>query len=407
MNCSFHKTLLLALFCYCGYIGCTENQPRTKKFQSTIIENDDNSTVTRENESTVLGTNDSSWNIKTAPFSKTGSLENVYFLDENIGFANSYTKFVTTFYKTIDGGKSWKKLSSIKDFSVDDISFISTTEGFLVASKLKPSSLPVENGSVIMRTIDEGQNWETVYSSVNTSFSKLLFNSDGLGIAIGRTSTPTPYDSENLILLSNDSGQTWTDFSKNLNTKAAKANGRVEDSLTNAIFPKNKEIVVLTLRGKIYKTLDKGTSWTLVSQLDNEPPQTGIDHFGELEDGRFWVSGSTVSIEGKWAMIAVMNNSLDWDRYRLNGYYFADVEFLSNNEVIACGAIVGENNFGGGSESDDAVILFSNNSGKTWRTIHKSNRSNGFTSIIRLSENRLFVGGNNENGVLLEKISNQ
>lgn len=210
-----------------------------------------------------------------------------------------------------------------------------------------------------------------------------------------------------MVLLTNDKGQTWVDVSEKLNQIEVSGVGQVADYVTNVIFSKGKGVVVLSLRGKIYNTIDQGKSWSLISKIDDEPAQTGIHDFGILDDGRFWMSGGTVSIEGKWGMIAVMNKRLGWDRYRLNGYYFADVEFLSNNEVIVCGAIVAKNNFGGASELDKAVILYSKDSGKTWKTIHESKTSNGFSSITKLSGHKLFIAGNSGDEIFLERISNQ
>ncbi len=64
--------------------------------------------------------------------------------------------------------------------------FVSPKEGFFVGYKLKPSSSPMDNGSVIMSTADSGQNWETVYSLVDIALYKLVFNSDGFGVAVGK-----------------------------------------------------------------------------------------------------------------------------------------------------------------------------------------------------------------------------
>jgi photosystem II stability/assembly factor-like uncharacterized protein len=352
--------------------------------QSTVISESKPFYDINETQSNIIGSDNSSWKIEAVQFEQLGDLQNIYFLGENIGFANSYSSFITTFYKTLDGGKSWEKISTIKDYAVEDAFFISPNEGFLLAIKLKQSSSPMENGSVIMKTIDGGKNWELVYSSVNTLFNKLLFNSDNLGVVVGRKNITTPVlDSTNLVLLTNDKGQTWSDVSKPLNQIEVSPVGQVADYATNIMFSKDKGIVVLTLRGKIYNTKNQGKTWNLISKIINEPQQTGIYRFGVLDDERFWLSGGTVSEEGRWAMVSVMNKRLGWDRYRLNGYYFSDVKFLSNNEVIACGAIVGKNNFGGAPESDKAVILFSTDSGKTWKAIYESKISNRFTSIAQ------------------------
>lgn len=373
--------------------------------QSTVIKQHEESFNVSESQSVAFKQNKSSWNVQTIENAEKLSLGNIFFLDGNIGFANGYEKYLTTFYKTLNGGQDWEKISSIKDFSIYGITFVSQTEGFLVAFKLKPSSSPSENGSYIMKTEDGGQNWQTVYSAVDISFNKIAFNSDGIGLAVGRKSTPTKYDASNFVLLTNDKGQTWIDISDNLNSTAVKPNGRVEDSMTNIIFSKDKDIVVLSLRGKIYNSSDNGKSWTLISELVDEPPQTGISNFGELDDGRFWMSGGAISIEGKWTMISIMKNKFGWDRYRLSGYYFSDVKFLSNDEAIACGVIVAENNFGGANELNKGVILYSSDSGKNWLIIYESEIVKGFSSINKLSENKMFIGGENGTNILLEKFA--
>lgn len=361
---------------------------------------------TYETQSSTSKQGKSPWKLETVRIDKDESIERLYFYDENVIYGIKYGKFEFTFYKTLNGGKSWESLSSITDFGINDIFFITPTEGFIVASKLKPSSMPSENGSYIMKTEDGGLSWKTVHSSVNTTFYKLNVNSDGFGVAIGRRETSAPQsDDTNLVLLTNDKGQTWSDVSEYLNQVAIKSKGRVEDLLTNVIFSQNKGIVVLSLRGKIYNSTDRGKSWSLISKLVNEPEQTGISHFGELENGKFWIAGGTMSVEGKWGVVAVMNNILGWNRYRLNNYYFSDVKFLSNNEVIAVGTAYASNNLGGNKDLNKGVILYSSDSGRNWIIVHESQSTGMFGKISKLSENKIFVVEKNGSGVFLERLS--
>lgn len=360
---------------------------------------------TNETRSSIINQDKPIWKVEQSQLGKVENIQNFYFYDENIIYGIRSEKFVTVFYKTQDGGKSWGKLSSINDFAVNDIFFVSPTEGFIAVSKLKPSSTPGENGSEILKTGDGGLTWKSVYSSVNTTFNELNFNVDGLGILVGRRDISQPQsDSANLVLLTSDKGQTWKDVSANLNQISAKSNGRTEDLLSNVIFSKEKAIVVLSVKGKIYKTADSGNSWSLITGLADEPDQTGISHFGELENGKFWVAGGTMSIEGKWAVIAIMNNP-GWDKYRLNNYYFSDFKFLSNNEVIACGFAYAIPKSYGAKESYKGVIMYSSNSGKDWETVYENQSVGAFYSISKFSENRLFVTGENGTGLILNKIS--
>ncbi len=114
------------------------------------------------------------------------------------------------------------------------------------------------------------------------------------------------------------------------------------------------------------------------------------------------MSGGALSIEGKWGMVATMNNNL-WSKYSLNDYNFSDVMFLSKNEVIAVGSVVAPNNFGGAENLDKGVILYSLDSGKNWLIVYQSEDSNRFTSISKLTKQNLFIAGNRGIGVLLEK----
>lgn len=335
------------------------------------------------------------WQVKSIQIAKDADINKTCFLDQKNGFAISFDQIFITF----DGGSSWKPLNSPKNVGLKDIVFISKSVGFVIGYRLRSKEF------LILKTENKGQSWKTVYSSDTVSLNKISFDASGAAWAIGRKNTAEPkQDTVNLVLISNDQGKTWMDVSEPINQLAKNGRGRVGDYLTDIIFPDDKETLILSLRGKIYAAGHQGKSWNRISILSGEPEQTGIGHLGKLDDGKLWIAGGALSQEGKWGMIAVMNDEANWDRYRLDGCFFSDIEFVSNNEIIACGAKIAKNNFGGADDLNKGIILYSQDSGKSWSIAHESSFSNEFISIDKLSENKLFITGKNGVGIFLERF---
>jgi len=374
----------------------------SSEIESTVIENEKPFFETAERKSNAADENNSSWSIEVINLIGNEDIERLYFYNENTIYGTKYNYYKLTFYRTLDGGKTWEKLSTLNDVGLNDMFFVSPDEGFLIGAKLRPSSSSMDNGAVIMKTSDGGKTWEEIYSVVGVELNKIAFNSEGTSVVVGRKDTK-PYEATHFVLLSKDKGQTWTDISEKLNQVEVSPQGQVADFTTNVLFSKNKGIVVLSIDGKIYHTTNEGASWNLISKLSNEPAQTAVSNFGEFEDVEFWISGGAISIEGRWGMISVMNGRRGWNTYRLPGYYFSDIKFLSKDEVLASGKNVGENNFGGANEQDKGIILYSKDSGKTWIKVYESQTPQAFLNIFQLSQNRFLVEGDNKTQVILER----
>jgi len=354
-----------------------------------------------ETKSALIDKENIVWKITARQPAENPKIENTFILDENNRFGLYYEKFITDFYKTSDGGTSWEKQSTLKDFNVTDFYFISPNEGFLAANKLKPSSFPMDNGCLVMKTEDGGKNWENVFNDVNCVFNKINFDKDGIGIVVGRKDVTKPVmDSNHFVLISKDKGKTWTDISEKLNLIEVSPQKQVADFSTNVIFSKKYGIVILSSKGKIYKTLDESKSWSLVSKVMDEPAQTGFRDLGILPDETIWIGGGAATIEGHWGVIALMNSRSGWESNRLNGYYFSDVEFVSNNEVIAAGRI---SNFGGKDEEPmKGVILYSTDRGKNWTTLYKTQTKELFTAIYRISAKKYLITSKTNEEIILE-----
>lgn len=111
---------------------------------------------------------------------------------ENIAFilANSGMVFKSTNY-----GYSWSKVNTDTDCELNSIYFTNENEGFIVGGG---------NGKgVILKTIDNGGNWETIDSMDNTIFYDIAFSSIDTGYIVGTLG---------IILKTVDGGENWEEI---------------------------------------------------------------------------------------------------------------------------------------------------------------------------------------------------
>ncbi len=383
-------------------ISCSDG-----RIYSSGVSTDDKSSFQIPNitdvRASIKSSTDSHWFIKESNFSNKSNLVELDFYDDRQGWIiDEYRRLLTT----SNAGMTWIEKANFqgisKNFSISHAHFSNSLNGFVVTNKSSKSANESDTSKILM-TGDGGKFWKAVFDGQFETISQINFTNEYEGWAVGRKSSFDSYYHRNyLVLHTVDKGETWIDVSQKLNETAITEKDSVNDELTALISKETNETTVLSLRGKIFQTKDGGNSWHLISVLPSEPMQTRIRHLGQLETGEIWVAGGTISKEGKWGMVAVLNNRLNWDRFRLDGYYFSDIEFLSNTKVIACGSIVAADNFGESNEQNKGVILYSTDSGKNWIVVHESKLTNQFNSIARLSEQKIYVVGNNGVRVVLE-----
>ena len=190
----------------------------------------------------ILYTDDmgENWNIiyKPGDISRKISLNAIYFVDENIGYAVG-TK--STLIKTTDGGMTWIDISPAGDKEFDDVYFHNELYGFItkintvlrttdgcqtwdsisISSGFHPKHLHFTNdttgyigdswSSYYYKTTDGGENWGQVnINPVIEDFklSAILFIDENIGFISGEIYSVS--NTDNIILKTTDGGNLWT-----------------------------------------------------------------------------------------------------------------------------------------------------------------------------------------------------
>jgi photosystem II stability/assembly factor-like uncharacterized protein len=312
-------------------------------------------------------------------------------------------------YKTVDGGKTWKKVSiSIpKETDIVFFSFINPLTGWVLLNKKNIDILsPHENHFWILHTNDGGVTWITQYDGGGTTVSRVSFQSEKEGWIVGHKYIGiAPLRFDLFVLHTIDQGQNWFNVSDSLNVVAREGKESANDSLTNIITENPLASQVLTLRGRIYKTNNGGQSWSLGGVLNHEPEQTCICNFGTQDNKRFWIGGGADSVEGMWGMLAFENDDKKWQRYRLGGIRFSDIKFLSENQIFACGAVALKDSKNASLGKNEGVVLFSSDKGQHWSIIYQSKQTSMIHMLAVITPDNLLAVGNN--GVVLNLRKNR
>jgi photosystem II stability/assembly factor-like uncharacterized protein len=170
-----------------------------------------------------------------------GDLDNVYFVNENIGFA---TGDILPFLKTTDGGITWTSVPIIpgSDFRPSYLSkfyFISDLIGFYTTS------------NAIYKTTDSGATWTQVLQNPVNPISNIDFSSvvsNGIAVCFAGS-----------VYKTTDTGNTW----------------QLVPSFTSSylygVSHTSSDIIVGGEQG-LFKSSNSGVSWSSISLSQSTPP---------------------------------------------------------------------------------------------------------------------------------------
>lgn len=197
---------------------------------------------------------------------------NIEFLDENIGFLGTLNN---KFYKTIDGGTTWNLVTNItpNPAAICGLDCVGTSTIYGCGAYFVPA--------YIIKSIDSGNTWQFIdMSAYASALVEVNFIDENIGFASGNNS------SGGVILKTIDGGTTWTQI---LNT------GTIGDYVWKLqVLNSNNNVIFGSVEnfapnpGRLAKSIDGGTTWTL-----QNAPESVIQAVGFLDENHGWMGGHT------------------------------------------------------------------------------------------------------------------
>jgi photosystem II stability/assembly factor-like uncharacterized protein len=155
------------------------------------------------------------------------------------------------FFKTTDGGKTWREAQELKEEALHS----------MIQSAKDPNLLIVGTNRGLYRSLDAGESW----SQMQTASTPDLINVESL--AIDPRNTNVIYAGTwHLPYKTTDNGQTWTNIK----------NGILDDSDIFAIDidPREPDHIVASACSGIYETNNAGASWKKVQGIPSQSRRT-------------------------------------------------------------------------------------------------------------------------------------
>lgn len=266
---------------------------------------------------------------------KCYNVQDIHFLDDNIGFAAHSYRMVT---KTTNGGQSWFQIlpdTIPATFTNSGIFFIDELHG-VVVGRIATST------DAIYRTTDGGISWTTKLNTVFKNMQDVAFANETIGAIVadglkgvyttngGETWEPSQFNNvpgepnlrrlvyispndavavgDKIILRSRDGGANW-DY---IQTGA--------DVLLNSVTFKNDTLYAVG-NGEIWRSVDLGDNWLNI--IDPEIITGTLNSVTVDARGDVWIGGVTSNIFTTMGdpPVSVENNEMIINSFRLNQNY--------------------------------------------------------------------------------------
>jgi photosystem II stability/assembly factor-like uncharacterized protein len=217
--------------------------------------------TSQASETTLLGSNTNALYFR-----------NIEFLDENIGFLGTLNQ---KFYKTIDGGNTWSLVTNItpNPLAICGLDCVGTSTVYGCGTWFSPA--------LIIKSTDSGNTWQYIdMSAYATALVDINFIDENIGFVSGGNA------SGGVILKTIDGGVTWTQL---LNTGT---NGDYVWKLQ--VLSSNHDVLFGSVEatapniGRLAKSIDGGLTWSLQTA-----PETMIQAVGFLDENHGWMGGHT------------------------------------------------------------------------------------------------------------------
>jgi|GEM_PF-1196135 len=204
-------------------------------------------------EGEIVFTKDGGSTWSTQSSGTTRRLRNVFFLDESTGWVVGDTG---TILHTTDGGTNWVAQNSTSTSSLSDICFVDASNGWAVGRDGK-----------ILHTSDGGSNWKSQNSGTTWTLASVSFSDTNSGWAVGSGGT---------IVHTSDGGENWLP-----------QNSGVTGFLSGVYFLDANKGWAAGAAGRILQTIDGGDNW--VSQNRASTSSLSDIYFVDASNG--WAVG--------------------------------------------------------------------------------------------------------------------
>ena len=229
-----------------------------------------------------------------APTAYTDDMNDIFFLDENTGFAAGEHAGTGIIIKTTNGGISWSSVYTTGSLLwVESIHFVNSLTGYACGK-----------GGYVYSTTNSGQNW----SAQNLGCTKLeciRFINASTGLTCGDGDNPN----RGPIYKTTNGGSYWT---------------KVNNSIyhMDKIFYLDANIVYASGDYVIWKSSDGGNTWTDIYPLNRDCNDI------------FFLNSNTGFVCGNYVAIKTTNAGVNWLEFVLitsDTNYYSSVYFTDNN----------------------------------------------------------------------------
>lgn len=339
------------------------------------------------------------WNIDENKINDD-TLISIFFVSKNYGWAagvkgeifrhNKYDIKAGNFFRTVDGGQTWKKINlTLPDDSfISKIIFTNELMGWLIVQRESNFVKKRKSQFWVLETKDGGDSWQSKYTQENARVSDLIMKPDGEGWIVGAKVGERDFGFyfDGFTLYTNDLGEQWKDIYKG-RISDGKFQHRVKSSVVDIQPIQSGQAFVLFNNGIISMVDSNNNTWKKIAdiQLDNSMGGfgTGFSKFIIQDNYNFLTLNGGNFAEGLWSTITKLDEKGILNKTTLEDVYLLDIAKISESEVLACG-------YSQHLKMTDnlnqqiirkGVIFYSQNRGQTWQPIYEK------TSVILSTNN--------------------
>ncbi|SFN77217.1 Por secretion system C-terminal sorting domain-containing protein [Chryseobacterium oleae] len=233
---------------------------------------------------------------------------NIEFLNENVGFLGTLNN---SFYKTVDGGESWQKVNNISPYpeAICGLDCVGTSTVYGCGAWFSPA--------YIIKSTDSGNTWEYIdMSAYANALVEITFINENVGFVSGN-------DNDGAVILKTlDGGASWT--------KIYNSNIASEFVWKMQLLENNKIFCAIeseaTNAGKLLKSVNGGFTWET-----KDFPDPYVQAVGFVSETHGWMGGHSTGF------YETLDGGNTWMNTGVGGS-LNRIFFVNNNLAFAAGS---------------------------------------------------------------------